>query len=201
VPATRPTAAAPRARRTRQPPAVAGKAPMTSRRHALAVRPLADCEPPPDEMVEDAEDAERPLLEHRLRATAGAMPAPASSAPAGTPGAPAERHPARGDAASARAAREVTRLVAMLIEVLDGRRPASQLRDMLSEQVYAALQTRVRTTRPGRARRLRSIHPCRPAPGVLELCATFGTPHRTFAAALRLEYRAGRWRCTALRVL
>jgi len=171
---------------------------MASRQHALAVRPLADCEPPPDEMVEDAE---RPLLEHRLRATAGAMPAPASPPPEGTPGAPAERHPPRGDAASAYAAREVTRLVTMLIEVLDGRRPASQLRDMLSEQVYAALQTRVRTTRPGHGRRLRSIHPCRPAPGVLELCATFGTPHRTFAAALRLEYRAGRWRCTALRVL
>jgi hypothetical protein len=136
--------------------------------------------------AEAANHADRPAREHRLRPRSQTHPP----------------DPVEPGSAWRAAAQEVAaRLVTGVVEVLDGRRPVAQLRGLLSEQVYAALQTRVRTARPTQPRRVHRVHTCHPAAGVVEASATFGTACRTHAVALRLEYRARRWRCTALRVL
>ncbi|GDY31286.1 Rv3235 family protein [Gandjariella thermophila] len=188
-------------------PGVTG--PIPAQRHGLAVRPLADCEPPPDQMVEE------------VTGPAEACPPAEAATSAAEPGPPTEAGENPTDAGSPAEAAEGTadapdpagvnfrvvahavarRVVTGVIEVLDGRRPVAQLRGLLSEQVYAALQTRVRTGCRGPARRLHRVHICHPAAGVAEVSATFGNAHRTHAVALRLECRAGGWRCTALRVL
>lgn len=102
------------------------------------------------------------------------------------------------------------RLVLHLIEALDGRRPVTQLRAMLSDTAYEALLTRLRTATPGRRHRLRRLHTCAPTSEAVELSAVLevvdsaappGRPGRTRAAAIRLELVQDRWRCTVMRVL
>lgn len=92
---------------------------------------------------------------------------------------------------------ELHRLLCLLLEVLDGRRPPGQLRDMLGEGAYASMlaAARRRDRRCGR-RRPERLHVSRPAPGAIELCATVRDGRRYRATAARVELRAGRWLCT-----
>lgn len=94
-------------------------------------------------------------------------------------------------------------LVQRLMEVLAGLRPLSQLqRDTsfeLFEQLESQLAGRPRPTgtRPS-PRDVRSLHIQSRQDGVAEVCATVYRGRRMTAVALRLEGRAGAWRCTAL---
>lgn len=92
---------------------------------------------------------------------------------------------------------ELHRLLCLLLEVLDGRRPPAQLRDMLGEGAYASMlaAARRRDRRTGR-RRPERLHVSRPAPGAIELCATVSDGRRYRATAARVELRDGRWLCT-----
>lgn len=125
-------------------------------------------------------------------------------APAGTRLAPPpEGTPVWDEPAATRA--QLWRLLRLVLEVLDGRRPPGQLRDSLSGPVFESLLTRSQHT-AGRRHRLCSLHTCRPAPGVIELCGTVlvSSPRggqRAVALAARMEHTGSRWRCTVLRPL
>ncbi|WP_327146808.1 Rv3235 family protein [Nocardia sp. NBC_01327] len=93
-------------------------------------------------------------------------------------------------------------LLANILEVLDHRRTARQLRNHLSRPMIASLETRAKTTRG--QRQLHTLHICRPRPDVIEACATVwvrepARPPRAVAIAARLEHRQRRWLCTAFR--
>lgn len=97
------------------------------------------------------------------------------------------------------------RLLCLVVEVLNGRRPITQLRGATTGPVYDALMTRCRFT-PNRLHRLRTLRTCRPAPDTIELCATVlvSVPSRhptVITLAARMEHRCGRWLCTVLRPL
>lgn len=97
------------------------------------------------------------------------------------------------------------RLLCLILEVLDGRRPPGQLRGFVTPSVYESLVTRRSRSVPGRQHRLRTLHTCRPARGVLEVCGTItvttGRHIRALAVAARVEQRRSRWLCTVLRPL
>ncbi|SDD21819.1 Rv3235 family protein [Actinokineospora iranica] len=99
----------------------------------------------------------------------------------------------------------VWRLLTLLLESLDGRRPLPQLRTALATGVYEAMATRARVT-TGRNHRLISLHTCRTSPETLELAASIrewptGRPQswRGRALAGRMELRNDTWLCTFLR--
>ncbi|HEV2779143.1 MAG TPA: Rv3235 family protein [Actinophytocola sp.] len=99
----------------------------------------------------------------------------------------------------------IWRLACMVLEVLDGRRPIAHVHGLVAPTVHAALLTRTRQAgTAGRQHRLRTLHTCRPADGIVELCGTVtvsapGRRPRIIALAARVESRRNRWVCTALR--
>ncbi|GLZ38469.1 Rv3235 family protein [Actinokineospora sp. NBRC 105648] len=107
-----------------------------------------------------------------------------------------------------RTTRELSwRMLLLLMECLEGKRPLTQLHTILTPPVYEAMLTRTRT--PSRlAHRLMSLRTCHVAPGVVEICASVRVSPRTYPDAWRLRAVAGRlaqtngtWRCTALRLV
>jgi hypothetical protein len=96
------------------------------------------------------------------------------------------------------------RFVQAVLEMLVGRRPATQLQDWTTPPVLAGLVSAAgnrRWTAPGRPPSMvRSIRVGEPADGVAEVCAVIQRGQRYFAAAARLEGFDGRWRCVALRL-
>ncbi|WP_156756692.1 Rv3235 family protein [Actinokineospora pegani] len=96
------------------------------------------------------------------------------------------------------------RLLALVLEVLDGKRAPGQLRAAVDAGVYEALLTRARKSR-GRRHRLLSLHTCAVVPGVVELCASVRVEGpggwRVQAFAGRMEAVEGQWRCVLLRPL
>lgn len=100
------------------------------------------------------------------------------------------------------------RLVSLVLEALDGRRPADHLRGLVSERLYQSMRTRSRAClTAGLAHRLRTLHTCRPADGIIEVCGVVAVSSARarcpamIAVAGRVERRGDRWRCTALRPL
>ncbi len=97
------------------------------------------------------------------------------------------------------------RLLVRVLEVLEGRRAVGQLRTLLSDPAYEALLTRLRTTRPGRAHRLRRLRACYPSETAVEVAAVIdiaaGPVQRVCAMAARLERTGDTWHCAVLRLL
>lgn len=107
-------------------------------------------------------------------------------------------------------------VVQAVVEILAGARQLTQLTAWVDEEVYAAVAAAapdgtatpapsVRRTLPVRTRpedrpMVRSVHVCRPGPGVAEVVARVQIGGRSCAVALRLEGWRGRWRCNALTV-
>ncbi|PPK69837.1 Rv3235 family protein [Actinokineospora auranticolor] len=96
------------------------------------------------------------------------------------------------------------RMLTMLLEALDGRRPLAHLHASLAPQVYEAMLTR--THNPRTHHRLSTLHTFEPAPGIVEIAATIRvhpldrtTKWRLQALAGRLEQTSGTWICTLLR--
>lgn len=95
------------------------------------------------------------------------------------------------------------RLITLALEVLSGRRPASQLQQLTSPGVYAALSAgrRPRWCAEGTAPLLvGTVHVGEPVDGVAEVVAVARRAGRAHAVAARLEGIDGRWRCTALQI-
>ncbi|MFC0508176.1 Rv3235 family protein [Micromonospora costi] len=124
--------------------------------------------------------------------------------------------------ATPEAVRAAHRFVGTCVEVLNGYRPPGQLRPLLDPgRAHELLPELARARlhqqrddgrggpprrRPGRTARatvrLRRLRAGEPRAGAVEVAAVLtGASGRSWALALRLEHRRGRWLCTALHVL
>ncbi|KAB1949785.1 hypothetical protein F8271_00695 [Micromonospora sp. ALFpr18c] len=131
---------------------------------------------------------------------------PVPGRPAGHPGAPLP------SATVSEATRAAHRFVSTCLEAVNGYRSPAQVRplldptrsgDLLIELARASGRAgtpRRRGTRP--LARLLRLRVCEPRDAAVEAAAVFtGDGGRSWAMALRLEHRRGRWLCTALHVL
>jgi hypothetical protein len=128
----------------------------------------------------------RSLEEHRrkgFRARIRVLPSPADDLLLPLPGTPSQA--------------DIAQLMRLVLEVLDRRRPQTHLENWVPIGDFRAL---VRDEHPG-PRRLRSVRPSTPLPGVLEVCATFDIDERARAMVGRFEFGLQEWRCTLLRML
>lgn len=91
-----------------------------------------------------------------------------------------------------------------MLEVLDGRRPAAQLRKLAAPQVLAAIETLARSAPPGRGlgpAHLKKLGIELSGPNTAEIYGSYQRGNRVFAlAACVVLHRAG-WQLTAFRVL
>jgi hypothetical protein len=107
--------------------------------------------------------------------------------------------------ASPEARQAAKRFLGTCLEILNGYRPAAQIRPLTSpvdattiiEQLTAAV-ARLAARRSPRNRRsgavrLRLLRVCEPCAGVVEAAAVLGTDDRTWAMVFRLERRQGSW--------
>jgi hypothetical protein len=139
-----------------------------------------------------------------------ALTYPLSGGVADSPSA-AERPPAETDRAPSRSADSpprpepwAARYVQAVVEVLAQRRPISQLARWTSAEVFNELTRRTR--RPsGSADRCRparqsvvSVRVCAIGADAAEVAARVTDGDRSRAIAARLDFRRGRWTCTAL---
>ncbi|SCE71309.1 Rv3235 family protein [Micromonospora mirobrigensis] len=192
-----------------------------SPRPPIRLRPAPSIDPPfTDEEAEpwlppaglqltlDLHDPGRPEPTRPAGRLRDVRPTPAG--PGRHPSAPVP--PAVRATATPEAARAGHRFVATCLEILNGYRPIGQIRPMsepgksaevVQELTRAAARTgpvRRRSTRP--SVRLRRIRVCEPRAGAVEVAAVLSSATGpSWAMALRLEQRRGRWLCTALQVL
>lgn len=93
-------------------------------------------------------------------------------------------------------------LIQGIIEVVNGLRPAAQLRGHLSPAIQLALTRRAGTLgrfrTGGRPPTVRSVHVSEPIPGAAEISAVVDIGGRVRAIAARIELSHGRWRCVQL---
>lgn len=94
--------------------------------------------------------------------------------------------------------RELRGLLVTVLEVLDRRRPASQLAALFP--IAECRELCRDTTRPG-PRRLRSMRVSTPVPETIELCATVDHAGRVRALVARLELAGDQWACVLVRLL
>jgi hypothetical protein len=124
-------------------------------------------------------------------AVLGSAPDPARTGYSHPP-APPGRRPER---------EHVGKLLQLVVEVLNRRRPAAQLRGKLTSAAYAALCTAIADPYAPRDYRLRRFRLSRPAESAVEVFGTVARGERTHALAARLDLREGRWTCSSVTVL
>ena len=94
------------------------------------------------------------------------------------------------------------RLITTVLEALDGHRPLRQLlHTKLTEAVHRRLAAQLRRARPGHTHRLRTIHVCEPAVGVIEASGTITLGPRVRAVTARIEATRRGWLCTVFAIL
>ncbi len=119
-----------------------------------------------------------------------------------TPAAPTVCFGVAGDGDSA-AARFADRSLRLVLEVIDGRRPAGQLRSVVEPTVLAAVETLARTAAAERrlgTAVLMTVKISEITAYGAEVFAGYDRGPRRFAIAARLVLRRGRWRVGALRM-
>ncbi len=93
-------------------------------------------------------------------------------------------------------------LLRVVLECLEGWRPAVQLRQFAVPEVVTVVAARRKQVgRPGAAPRVCSLRVTEPVNGVVESCAVVHRGGRPQAVAIRLEGLDGRWQCVALDVI
>ncbi|MGV9679714.1 Rv3235 family protein [Nocardia sp. NPDC003482] len=110
---------------------------------------------------------------------------------------------ARFDENGSAATRFAERSLRLVLEVLDGRRSATQLTRLTDPAVAAMLATAARTAVADRrlgAAVLVAVRAEPVAPGVAEVVAGYERGARRFAVAGRVTCRRGEWRLVALRL-
>ncbi|MEL4357566.1 MULTISPECIES: Rv3235 family protein [unclassified Luteococcus] len=111
------------------------------------------------------------------------------------------RQPSELDADDATEADRLVRSIGTsLLEVLQRRRPASQLAMWMAEPCHLLLVAWSRQ-REWLASRLVGVRSCRVSPTVLEGTVMFADQQRLFTVLLRLEQRYGRWHVTVFEVM
>jgi hypothetical protein len=91
----------------------------------------------------------------------------------------------------------------LVLEVMAGRRPVTQLRPVTTPGLFGALSggRRPRWCAESTAPLvLGRVHVCEPVDGVAEVSVVARRAGRAHAVAARLEGLDGRWRCTALQI-
>ncbi|QIS22384.1 Rv3235 family protein [Nocardia terpenica] len=127
----------------------------------------------------------------REYAAARRSPHDGRSASSGTP-----------DETASAATRFAERSMRVVLEVLDGRRPVTQLRPLATPTVVAAVETLLRT---GGGRHLGpavlvSVRATFVTSAAVEVCGGYDRGDRHFAMAARIVTRRGGWRLAALRL-
>ncbi|MCP3800532.1 Rv3235 family protein [Allokutzneria sp. A3M-2-11 16] len=93
-------------------------------------------------------------------------------------------------------------LIATVLEALNGQRPLRQLlHTKLTEAVHRRLAAQLRRARPGHPHRLRTVHVCEPAAGVIEASGTITLGPRVRAVTARIETTPRGWLCTSFAIL
>lgn len=136
--------------------------------------------------------------EHRLRTLAHYESPRRADRPATVTPAEHRRCGARWPVPRQLEAGEVGRLLNMLLEAYDGRRPVPQIRGLVAPEVYAGLSG-PRLAQP--RHRTQSIHTGTPAPGVIEACARVEADGRSFALAARFTRTPAGWQCVRFALL
>jgi len=95
----------------------------------------------------------------------------------------------------------VGRVLGTLLEVLDGRRSAEQLRAVAEPVVIRYARAARPTRRPQRVGRVLSLRVSRPAEQAVEAAAVISLGGRIQAMASRFEQSPQGWRCTTVRIL
>ena len=103
-----------------------------------------------------------------------------------------------GEAAALRST--LGRIVALMLEVIGGRRPAGQLASVADAPVRRYLRA-TRPVAPAATLVVRSVRVCVPVARVAELCAVVGYGRRVRTVAARFEQHDGGWRCVTFRLL
>lgn len=198
--------------RLRRPPAPASAGAVTR----LVPRDSGECEPERDSLVATVQGAlALDVLSRPTGSPTTAVPAQrhlAAVVPARQLGR-VSPHPADTVESTGPTDSDVrawaARFAQAVVEVAGGDRPLPQLLRWTSPRVYAELGRRVQVmaqSRPVEQRRrtirpqVRSVHLCRPVPSVAEVSVHVRHGRRSRAIAARLELRADRWTCTALRI-
>jgi hypothetical protein len=98
--------------------------------------------------------------------------------------------------------REIARLLLAVLEVIDRRRPLSQLRHLLGPDALAAVGAAANDPAGHRGYRLARLRLARPSEHAVEIFGTItrGVRVRALAGRMDVEQAAG-WRCGCLRVL
>jgi hypothetical protein len=99
------------------------------------------------------------------------------------------------------ARREVARVVRLVLEVIDARRPLAQLDGIAAPAVLRYVRATRLAAHPARSSRLLSVRVCCPAVAVIEAAAVVRIEQRDRAVATRFEQRQGQWRCVSLRII
>ena len=94
----------------------------------------------------------------------------------------------------------VARILRLALEVLDGRRPPTQLEAHFGRAALRYWRVKVEQRRPRSPARPGRIHLCLPAPGTAEAAAACLVDGRVRALAARFDRTGGRWLCTAVRL-
>ena len=99
------------------------------------------------------------------------------------------------------ATRWARQMAQVIVEVLSGQRPATQLLRWTVPEVYDEVRSRTTPpsasgTAPLRRPRVGTVRVCQPADGVAEAAAVVHGLQRARAVAMRLEGQDGRWRVT-----
>jgi len=89
----------------------------------------------------------------------------------------------------------------LVLEVIDGRRPAAQLDGVVAPSVLRYARAARLAGPPVRVSRLRSLRMCRPTAEALEAAAVVVIGQRVRAVAARFEHEQTGWRCVAVRIL
>ncbi len=96
----------------------------------------------------------------------------------------------------------VRRLLAVVFEAVDGRRPVDQLGPVLAPPVLRYIRAARLPHRPARTSRACSVRLCRPTGHAIEAAAVAEIDRRVRAVAARFDnIERGGLRCVALRIL
>jgi hypothetical protein len=126
--------------------------------------------------------------------SAALLPLPSAPEPVEPPG------PVVGAHELAEAHRAVSRILVVALEVLDRRRPFTQLDRYFAPAPLQCWRVAARQRRPHSRVRPGRMRLCMPRSGVAEVALPCTIDGRVRAVAARFEHDAAGWRCTAIRL-
>lgn len=97
--------------------------------------------------------------------------------------------------------RAITAAVRTALEVLDGRRPLAQLREVFDRTPLRYWRAEVGRYDAATPARLLRVRLCRPGAASVEVAATCAIGGRVRAMAARFERQGPGWRCTTVRLI